>query len=272
MDPELPDEAAGTAPGRARLEGRRVLVIGAGTRHTDDPDAPIGNGRAIAMLAAREGAMVACADRDEAAALATAELIVGNGGSAEVLVADVSRAEDCAAVVAGAEARLGALDGLVLNVGIGEGRRLEGTSVEDWDRTFAVNVRAHFLVCQAAMPNFADPAAVVFISSIAGITPGSSLPAYDTSKAALGGLCRHVAHEGARRGIRANVVAPGLMDTPIGRAASAGRPSRNRTPVPLQRQGTAWEIAYATVFLLSNEASYITGQTLVVDGGLTALR
>ncbi len=216
--------------------------------------------------------MVACADRDEAAALATAELIVGNGGSAEVLVADVSHPADCAAVVAGAEARLGALDGLVLNVGIGEGRRLEGTSVEEWDRTFAVNVRAHFLVCQAAMPNLADGAAVVFISSIAGITPGSSLPAYDTSKAALGGLCRHVAHEGARRGIRANVVAPGLMDTPIGRAASAGRPSRNRTPVPLQRQGTAWEIAYATVFLLSNEASYITGQTLVVDGGLTALR
>jgi NAD(P)-dependent dehydrogenase (short-subunit alcohol dehydrogenase family) len=272
VDTELPDEAAGNSPGRARLEGRRVLVVGAGTRHTDDPDAPIGNGRAIAALAAREGAMVACADRDESAALATAELIAGSGGSAEVLVADVSRPGDCSAVVAGAEARLGALDGLVLNVGIGEGRRLEGTSVEDWDKTFAVNVRAHFLVCQAAMPKLADPAAVVFISSIAGITPGSSLPAYDTSKAALGGLCRHVAHEGARRGIRANVVAPGLMDTPIGRAASAGRPSRNRTPVPLQRQGTAWEIAYATVFLLSNEASYITGQTLVVDGGLTALR
>jgi NAD(P)-dependent dehydrogenase (short-subunit alcohol dehydrogenase family) len=272
MDGELPDEADGRAPGRGRLAGRRLLVVGAGTRHTDDPDAPIGNGRAIATLAAREGAKVACADRDEAAALATAELITAAGGSAEVLVADVTRPEDCAAVVAGAEARLGALDGLVLNVGIGEGRRLEGTSVEDWDRTFAVNVRAHFLVCQAAVPNLAERAAVVFISSIAGITPGSSLPAYDTSKAALGGLCRHVAHEGARRGIRANVVAPGLIDTPIGRAASAGRPSRNRTPVPLQRQGTAWEIAYATVFLLSNEASYITGQTLVVDGGLTALR
>ena len=251
MDAALPDEAAGRAPGPGRLDGRRVLVVGAGTRRTDDPDAPIGNGRAIATLAAREGAMVACADRDEAAARATAELITAAGGTAEVLVA---------------------LDGLVLNVGIGEGRRLEGTSVEEWDRTFAVNVRAHFLVCQAAMPDFAEGAAVVFISSIAGITPGSSLPAYDTSKAALGGLCRHVAHEGARRGIRANVVAPGLIDTPIGRAASAGRPSRDRTPVPLRRQGTAWEIAYATVFLLSDEASYVTGQTLVVDGGLTTLR
>ncbi|HEY4396697.1 MAG TPA: SDR family oxidoreductase, partial [Acidimicrobiia bacterium] len=150
MDPELPDEAAGRAPGRGRLEGRRLLVVGAGTRHTDDPDAPIGNGRAIATLAAREGAMIACADRDEAAALATAKLITADGGSAEVLVADVTRPADCAAVVAGAGARLGGLDGLVLNVGTGEGRGLEGTSVEQWDRTFAVNVRAHFLVCQAA--------------------------------------------------------------------------------------------------------------------------
>jgi NAD(P)-dependent dehydrogenase (short-subunit alcohol dehydrogenase family) len=272
MENELPDEAAGHAPGRKRLEGRRVLVVGAGTRRSDDPDAPIGNGRAIATLAAREGALVACADRDEAAARETVELIAADGGSAEVLVADVVRPEDCAAVVAGAEARLGGLDGLVLNVGIAQGARLAGTSVEQWDTTFAVNVRAHFLVCQAAMPNLTDGASLVFISSIAGISPGSGLPSYDTSKAALGGLCRHVANEGARRRIRANVIAPGLIDTPIGRLASAGRPSRDRTPVPLQRQGTAWEIAYATVFLLSNEASYITGQTLVVDGGLTALR
>jgi NAD(P)-dependent dehydrogenase (short-subunit alcohol dehydrogenase family) len=272
MDNELTDEAAGRAPGRHRLEGRRILVVGAGTRPTDDPDAPIGNGRAIAALAAKEGAMVACADRDEDAARETAELVTSDGGSAEVLVADVSRAEDCAAVVAGAEARLGSLDGLVMNVGVGHGARLAGTSVEDWDTSFAVNVRAHFLVCQAALPNLAEGASVVFISSIAGIRPGSQLPAYDTSKAALGGLCRHVANEGARRLIRANVVAPGLIDTPIGRLASAGRPSRDRTPVPLQRQGTAWEIAYATVFLLSGESSYITGQTLVVDGGLTALR
>ena len=135
-----------------------------------------------------------------------------------------------------------------------------------------MNVRAHFLVCREAVPRMQEGGSIVFISSVAGITPGSMLPAYDASKAAVAGLCRHVALEGSRRRIRANVVAPGLMDTPIGRAASRGRPSRNRTPVPLGRQGTAWEVAYPTVFLLSDEAGYITGQVLVSDGGLTALR
>jgi len=104
------------------------------------------------------------------------------------------------------------------------------------------------------------------------LRPGSNVPAYDSSKAGLGGLCRHVAFEGSRRGVRANIVAPGLMDTPLGRAASRGRPSRTQTLIPLGRQGTAWEVAYAAVFLLSGEASYITGQNLVVDGGLSELR
>ena len=112
----------------------------------------------------------------------------------------------------------------------------------------------------------------MFISSVAGIKPGSRIPAYDASKAALGGLVRHVAVEGERRAVRANIVAPGLMDTALGRFASQGRPSRARTPVPLGRQGTGWETAYAVLFLLSDEAAYITGQTLVVDGGLSALR
>jgi NAD(P)-dependent dehydrogenase (short-subunit alcohol dehydrogenase family) len=113
---------------------------------------------------------------------------------------------------------------------------------------------------------------MVFISSVAGLTPGSRIPAYDASKAGLLGLCRHVALEGSRKGIRANVVAPGLIDTPLGRWATAGRPGRARTPVPLGRQGTGWEIAHAVVFLISNEASYITAQQLVVDGGLTPSR
>jgi NAD(P)-dependent dehydrogenase (short-subunit alcohol dehydrogenase family) len=163
------------------------------------------------------------------------------------------------------------LDGIVLNVGIGMGGGLLGTTAADWDTTFAVNLRGHFLVTRAALPRLEQGGSIVFISSVAGLMPGSRLPAYDSSKAGIIGLCRHVALEGARRGVRANVIAPGLIDTPLGRVASAGRPSRERTPVPLGRQGTAWEVAAATVFLLSDDASYITGQTLAVDGGLTLI-
>src|ERR1700687_2808521 len=204
--PSLPAAARGEARNRPRLSGRRILVVGAGTRASDDPNAPIGNGRAISVLAAREGAAVACADVDANAARGTVEWIEHEGHQATALVADVADAAACGGAVTESIQRLGGLDGLVLNVGIGAGRRLEGTSVEMWDQTFAVNLRSHFLLCKAALPQLLDGASIVFISSVAGLGAGSLLPAYDASKAGVFGLCRPVALEGSRRGVRANVV------------------------------------------------------------------
>jgi NAD(P)-dependent dehydrogenase (short-subunit alcohol dehydrogenase family) len=253
-----------------RLAGRRIVVVGGGSQGVGDPEAPPGNGQAISVLAAREGAAVAVVDRVPEAAEETARLVTDEGGSAKPLIADVGVPEACDRVVDEAAESLGGLDGVVLNVGIGGGFRLEGTTPEIWDRVLAVSVRSHMLIARRALPLLAESehASIVFISSVAGIRPGSQIPSYDTSKAALLGLCRHVALEGARAGVRANVLAPGLIDTPLGRAASAHRPGREKTRIPLGRQGTAWEVARAALFLLSDESSYITGQTLVVDGGL----
>ncbi len=268
----LPAESRGEAPAAKRLSGRRILVVGAGQNDYGLADTPIGNGRAIAILCAREGAAIAAADRDHASVADTVERIAAQGGTATAVLADVADPAAVEAMVATAVDALGGLDGVVYNVGTADGSGLAETTAERWDAVMAVNLRGAMLTARAALPVLDDGGSLVFISSIAGVKPGSRLPAYDASKAALGGLLRHVALEGEPRSIRANAVAPGLMDTPLGRIASAGRPSRATTRIPLGRQGTGWETAYAALFLLSDESAYVTGQTLVVDGGLTALR
>jgi NAD(P)-dependent dehydrogenase (short-subunit alcohol dehydrogenase family) len=271
--PMLADESVGAAPARGRLNGRRVLVVGAGQDDHGLDDAPIGNGRAISILAGREGASLALADRELTSLGATSDQITADSGAAMTTIeCDVADPDAIAAMVGAAAASLGGIDGVVYNVGIGAGAGLAGTTVEDWDRVFSINLRGAMLTAKAALPVMPPGGSIVFISSLAGLKPGTGIPSYDSSKAAMHGLMRHVAAEGARNGVRANVVAPGLMDTSLGRIASAARPSRARSPIPLGRQGTGWETAYAVVFLLSDEAAYITGQVIAVDGGLSTLR
>jgi NAD(P)-dependent dehydrogenase (short-subunit alcohol dehydrogenase family) len=266
-DGYLPAEATGSAPGRGRLTGRRILVVGAGTRPSPDPNAPIGNGRAISVLAAREGASVVCADRDREAADVTARLARAEGAAAEVLVADVADPLVCAELVADSVTALGGLDGLVLNVGFGLGRGMTGTTAQQWDETFAVNTRAHFLIAAAALPVLDPRSAIVFISSAASLRAATGIPSYDASKAALLGICRQAAREGMARFIRANLVVPSLVDTPLGREASSRNPARTARRLPYGRQATAWEVAYATIWLLSHESSYVNAQPVLLDGG-----
>jgi NAD(P)-dependent dehydrogenase (short-subunit alcohol dehydrogenase family) len=268
----LAPESLGAAPGRDRLAGRRILVVGGGQRVLDPATDPIGNGRAMSLLFAREGANVAVADMNLASARETVDKIKADGGAAFAIEADISQPEDVERMVSEATDGLGGLDGMVLNVGIGVGQmNLAGATVDDWDKVLAVNLRGPMLCCKEALTRLDEGSSIVLISSIAGHVAGSRLPAYDASKAALAGLMRHVALEGAPRGIRANIVAPGLVDTPLGRLATQGRPSRAGTRTPFGRQATAWEIAYAALFFLSNESVYVTAQILAVDAGITGI-
>jgi NAD(P)-dependent dehydrogenase (short-subunit alcohol dehydrogenase family) len=261
------DEALGRAPGRGRLAGRRILVVGAGQRVVDAATDTVGNGRAIAILASREGASVACADLNADSARQTVEQIASEGAKAHAIAADIAKTTDIERMIGEAVAALGGLDGLVVNVGISYGAPLGGITAEHWDHELGVNLRGHVLTCQTALPHLADGASIVLMSSLASLRPNGRNPAYEASKAALAAVGRSVALAGEARGIRCNVVAPGLIDTPLGRAASQRRTDRARH-VPFGRQGTGWEVAYATIFLISHEASYINAHVLMVDGGL----
>jgi NAD(P)-dependent dehydrogenase (short-subunit alcohol dehydrogenase family) len=265
-------EALGLAPGRERLVGRHILVVGGGQSVNDfDANPPIGNGKAISVLCAREGAEVVVADISQDAAERTAEAIRKEGGKAHVVTGDASTKEGCSDIVQKAlEALGGSLDGLVIGVGVvGAGPDYTPYSAEYWDRVMNVNLRSHFLILQNALPFInASPAggAAVSISSISQYLPASNEPAYNASKAGLSVLIKNIAYQYAPR-IRINTVVPGLIDTPMGRSAGLKIKGRNASAVPLARQGSGWDVAYAVIWLLSGESSYITAQDIVVDGG-----
>jgi NAD(P)-dependent dehydrogenase (short-subunit alcohol dehydrogenase family) len=252
--------------GADRLAGRRILVVGGGQQDYGIEDPPMGNGRAMSVLFGREGAAVAVADVDQASAESTAELVRAENAQAISVAGDAADEQDVVRMLEEAKAELGGLDGIVLNVGVAGGLGLQGTTVEDWDRVMAVNARAHFLGLKHGLPAIADGGAVVLTGSLASRETMPS-PAYAASKGALESLVRNGAIEGAPS-VRVNLLVPGLIDTPLGRLATRLAPQRAEVHIPLDRQGTPWEVAYAALFLMSDDSSYMTGQSLVVDGGL----
>jgi NAD(P)-dependent dehydrogenase (short-subunit alcohol dehydrogenase family) len=260
-------ETLGQVPGRGRLQGRRVLVIGAGQRVIPEENPPVGNGRAISVLFAREGAQVVCADISKEAAQQTADAVKKEGGTAFVEVIDVTDASVIEPLVLRAKKLMGGLDGLVLNVGISHGLPLDKLSIEAWDKEYAVNVRSHMVFAKAALEVMEPGGSIVLMSSLASIRNASKNPAYESSKAAQVSLARAIAVAGESKGIRSNSIQPGLMDTPMGRDATRRRPNRAMA-VPFGRQGTGWEVAYAALYLISHESSYVNGHALLIDGGL----
>ncbi len=257
-----------------RLAGKAAVVVGAG----QTAGSTIGNGRATAILFAREGARVLCVDRDLASARETVDMIAADNGEAQAFKADITREADCRALVAEAGARLGRLDILHNNVGIGSGdgsvQRLEEAA---WETIIAVNLKGMWLTIKHALPvmRAAGGGAIVNISSLAAIAPANII-AYEVSKAGVNKLTTSTAALNARHAIRCNAIMPGLMDTPMaieniararGEDVGAVRAARNAR-VPLGgKMGTAWDVAYAALFLASDEAKFITGVVLAVDGG-----
>lgn len=261
-----------------RLEGKSAVIVGAG----QTPGETVGNGRAMSLLFAREGAHVLCVDRSAERAEETAALVVAEGGKASAFTANISKAAECDAMIAEARARLGRIDILINNVGIGGGG--DGPAhklTEDaFDRILAVNLKGTWLSTKAALPTLREQgsAAIVNISSLASIAGGNQV-AYEVSKAAVNRLTTSVAQSNAGKGVRCNAIAMGLMDTPMavagiaqasGQEQQAVRDARN-AQVPLGRQmGTAWDTAYAALFLASDESRFITGTVLYVDGGMSS--
>jgi NAD(P)-dependent dehydrogenase (short-subunit alcohol dehydrogenase family) len=257
-----------------RVEGKTAIVVGGG----QTPGQGIGNGRATAVVLGREGAHVCIVDRHRGWALETADLSRGYGGAAWAPAADVTREADVAALVAAARERFGRIDILHNNVGaslaLGDAPAAELTE-EAFDRSLAVNLKATWLTCKHALPALRDAhGSIVNIASMAALN-AYPLVGYKTTKAAVVAFTENLAAHNARFGVRANAILPGLMNTPmaIESRVAAGTPreevvaARDRR-VPLgRRMGTGWDVAHAALFLHSDEASFITGVSLIVDGG-----
>ena len=249
------------------LTGKVAIVTGGGAAGDG-----IGNGRAAAILLARAGTRVVVVDRDAGLAKRTVEMIAAVGGEAIALPADVTRAADCAAMVEAALDRFGRLDFLDNNVGIGSRGSILDESEESWRRLMTVNVDSMFLAAKHAIPAMrrAGAGAIVNVSSISALRP-RGLTAYSASKGAVIALTRAMAVDHGPDGIRVNCVAPGPVYTPMvyQRGMSEEARARRRKASLLGIEGTGWDVGRAVRFLLSDHARYVTGQTLVVDGGAT---
>ena len=251
--------------------GNKVaLVTGAGSRGEG-----IGNGRASAILMAREGARVALIDNVPEWVAATETMILAEGGECVVIDCDVTDDASCAAAVAAVMGKWGRLDVLVNNVGVGGPA---GTAVDvdlaGWDEGLRVNVTSMMLMARHAIPAMirGGGGAIVNMSSVAGLMGGHPNLLYSTTKGAIVNLTRSMASQHGREGIRVNAVAPGMVYTPM--VASRGmadelRDSRRRRSL-LQTEGTGWDVGFAVLYLASDEARWVTGVTLPVDAGTTA--
>lgn len=268
----------GKAAMNGRVQDRTALVMGAGSVGPG-----WGNGKAIAVTLARQGARVMCVDRNRAAAEETAALIAAEGGIAAAHVADATSSDQVEAVRDACVDRFGSIDILVNNIGIAPVGGVVELSVKDWDRVFDINLKTCFLGMKHVIPQMLAQGrgAIVNISSVASLRwSGVAYAGYYSTKAAMNHLTRTTAVEYAARGIRINAVLPGLMRTPMVENSGALAQDygdgdvdamwrKRDAQVPMGHMGDAWDVANATLFLASDEARYITGIELVVDGGVT---
>ena len=248
-----------------RLRGKVAIVTGAGSRGPG-----IGNGKAAAVLFAREGARVLCVDQARPRAEETVELIRAEGGEAVAHEADVTRAEDCRAMIETAVARWGGLDVLHNNVGMESRKDLLETTEAEWDRVLEVDLKSVFLATQAAVPTLVarGGGSIICVSSIAGHR-GHGRTAYAAAKAGIEGFVRSVAVQLGPQGVRINAIAPGMVWTPMVERLGPEARERRRKASPLATEGTGWDVGWGAVYLASDESRWVTGQVLVIDAGLT---